>query len=74
MNSGSRGEVRMQALDRDEALEAADAGEAREVHRRHAAGGELGDQLEPIEPSALALDGYQLAQGTASRQRVMAPL
>jgi hypothetical protein len=67
-------EVRVEPLDGDEALEAADAGEAREKHGRHAAGRQLGHQLEAIEPSRLPLDGDQLAQVTPSADRVMPPL
>ena len=59
-------EVRVQPLDGDEALEAADARQAREEHRGHAAGRELGDQLEAIEPLAVPLDGDELAQRLAS--------
>ena len=44
------GEVRVQALDGDEALEAADAAEPGEEHRRHAAGRDLADQLVAVEP------------------------
>ncbi len=40
----------MEALDRDEALEAADAGEPGEEDRRHAAGRDLADQLVAVEP------------------------
>ena len=67
-------EVRVQPLDGDEALEAADAREAREIHRRHPAGRQLGDQLEPIEPSALSFDGDQLAQVTPLADGVMLPI
>ena len=68
-------EVRMQALDPDEALKAPGAGEAPEVHRRHPAGRELGDELEAVEPSPLAFDGNELAaQGSGSRAKVMAAL
>jgi len=59
-------QVRMQALDGDEPLEAANAGETRQVHRGHPARRELGDQLEPIELAVLTLDGDELGQAIAS--------
>ena len=72
MNSGSRARCGMEALDPDEALKAPGAGEAREVHGRHAAGRELRDELEAVEPSALAFDGNELAaQDFGSRAKVM---
>jgi hypothetical protein len=55
-------EMRMKALDRDEALEAADAREACKEDRSHPAGRELGDELEPIQATCLSFDGDQLAQ------------
>ena len=67
-------EVRVKPLDGDEALESADAGEAREEHGRHPAGRELRHELEPIEPLAFSFDGDQLAQETPSSDRVMPPL
>ena len=68
-------EVRVQALDGDEPLKAARAREAPEVHGRHPAGRELGDQLEAVEPPALAFDGNELAaQDFGSRAKVMATI
>ncbi len=65
-------EVRVQALDPDEALKAARAGEATEVHGRHPSGRELRDELETVEPSVLAFDGDELgAQGSGSRAKCM---
>ena len=43
-------EVRVQPLDRDEALKPADAEDAGQEHGRHAARRDLGDQLVPVEP------------------------
>ena len=43
-------EVRVQALDGDEALEAADAEDAAQENGGHAAGRELGDELVAVEP------------------------
>src|SRR6478752_10247770 len=48
-------EVRMKTFDRDEALEAADPGQAREIHGGHATGRDLAHQLVAIHalsPSA----------------------
>src|SRR5690606_3239119 len=53
-------EVRMEPLDREEALKTTDAGEARQVHRRHAARSDLGDQLVAIDALAPSLDVQQL--------------
>ena len=64
-------EVRVQALDGDEALEAPDARQAREVHRGHPAGRELGDQLEAIEPLAVPFDCDELAQRGVALGRLM---
>ena len=59
-------EVRVQPLDRDEALEAGDAREAREEHRRHAAAGELGDELVAVEAFAFSVLREELGQGFPS--------
>ena len=68
-------QVRVKALDPDEPLKAPGAGETTEIHGRHAAGRELGDQLETVEPSALAFDGNELAaQDFGSRAKVMAAI
>ncbi len=64
-------EVGVKALDRDEALKAADAGEAPEVHGGHPAGRELGDELEAVEPSVLAFDGNELGAQGSSRAKCM---
>ncbi len=43
------GKVRVEPLHRHEALEAADAREAREIHRRHAAGRNFADEFIAID-------------------------
>jgi hypothetical protein len=52
-------EVRVESLDGHEALEAADARQARQVHGRHATGSDLADELIAIELMLLAF-GQQL--------------
>ena len=56
------GQVRMQALDRDEALEAAHAADSPEEDRGHATRRELADEFVTIEPLAHVeeLDGGQV--------------
>ena len=68
-------QVRVQALDGDEALEAADAREPREEHRGHPAGRELGHELEPIElPARLPSTATSLLSGCPPVDRVMPPI
>jgi hypothetical protein len=66
--------MRMQTLYRDEALKAAGARNAREVHRGHPPGRELRYQLEPIELPRFVLDGDEPTQAPASGTLFMTPL
>jgi hypothetical protein len=56
-------EVRMETLDRDEALKPADATEAREKNGRHPTACQLGDELEPVETLDLSFVREKLRQG-----------
>jgi hypothetical protein len=51
------GQMGVQSLDGDEALESADAREAREVHRGHSTGRQLGHQVEAPQFPLVAVDG-----------------
>jgi hypothetical protein len=59
-------EVRVQALDREKALKPADPFAPREIHRRHAAARQLGDQLEAVQPFSNGVVGRNENRRTSS--------